>query len=36
VRNSHKTILVWGMLLFTFFLVWQLINPRAQDQKLAF
>jgi len=24
------------MLLFTFFLVWQLINPRAQDQKLAF
>jgi len=36
VRNSHKTILVWAMLLFTFFLVWQLINPRAQDQKLAF
>ena len=36
MRNSHKTILVWGMLLFTFFLVWQLINPRAQDQKLAF
>jgi cell division protease FtsH len=24
------------MLLFTFFLVWQLINPRAADQKLAF
>ena len=36
MRNSHKTILVWAMLLFTFFLVWQLINPRAQDQKLAF
>jgi len=36
VRNSHKTILVWAMLLFTFFLVWQLINPRAPDQKLAF
>jgi len=36
VRNSHKTILVWAMLLFTFFLVWQLINPRTTDQKLAF
>jgi len=36
VRHSHKTILVWAMLLFTFFLVWQLINPRAADQKLAF
>jgi cell division protease FtsH len=36
VRNSHKTILVWAMLLFTFFLVWQLINPRATDQKMAF
>jgi cell division protease FtsH len=24
------------MLLFTFFLVWQLINPRATDQKMAF
>jgi cell division protease FtsH len=24
------------MLLFTFFLVWQLINPRAAEQKLAF
>jgi cell division protease FtsH len=24
------------MLLFTFFLVWQLINPRTTDQKLAF
>ena len=36
MRNSHKTILVWAMLLFTFFLVWQLINPRATDQKLAF
>ena len=36
MRHSHKTILVWAMLLFTFFLVWQLINPRAADQKLAF
>ncbi len=36
MRNSHKTILVWAMLLFTFFLVWQLINPRATDQKMAF
>ena len=36
MRHSHKTILVWAMLLFTFFLVWQLINPRAAEQKLAF
>jgi cell division protease FtsH len=36
VRNSHKTILVWVMLLFTFFLVWSLINQRSPDQKLAF
>ena len=36
MRHSHKTILVWAMLLFTFFLVWQLINPRAVEQKLAF
>jgi cell division protease FtsH len=36
VRHSHKTILVWVMLLFLFFLVWQLFNPRPTEQRLAF
>jgi len=36
VRHSHKTVLVWVMLLFTFFLVWKLINPPVTEQRMAF
>jgi len=36
VRNSHKTILVWMMMIFAFIIVWQLINPRQTEQPMAF
>ena len=36
MRNSHKTILVWVMMIFAFIVVWQLINPRQVEQQLTF
>ncbi len=36
MRNSHKTILVWMMMIFAFIIVWQLINPRQTEQPMAF
>jgi cell division protease FtsH len=36
VRNSHKTVLVWVMMIFAFIVVWQLINPRQVEQPLTF
>ena len=36
MRNSHKTILVWVMMIFAFIVVWQLINPRQVEQQLNF
>jgi cell division protease FtsH len=36
VRNSHKTLLVWVMMIFAFIVVWQLINPRQVEQQLTF
>ncbi|HEY5284297.1 MAG TPA: hypothetical protein VIM14_16010, partial [Polyangia bacterium] len=36
MRNSHKTILVWVMMIFAFIVVWQLINPRQVEQPLTF
>jgi cell division protease FtsH len=36
VRNSHKTVLVWVMMIFAFIVVWQLINPRQVEQQLTF
>jgi cell division protease FtsH len=36
VRNSHKTVLVWVMMIGAFILVWQFINPRQVEQQLTF
>jgi cell division protease FtsH len=36
VRNSHKTVLVWVMMIFAFIVVWQLINPRQVEQQMTF
>jgi hypothetical protein len=36
VRNSHKTVLVWVMMIFAFIVVWQLINPRQVEQPMMF
>ena len=36
MRNSHKTVLVWVMMIFAFIIVWQLINPRQMEQQLTF
>jgi cell division protease FtsH len=36
VRNSHKTVLVWVMMIFAFIVVWQLINPKQVEQPLTF
>jgi cell division protease FtsH len=36
VRNSHKTVLVWVMMIFAFIIVWQLINPRQVEQQMTF
>jgi cell division protease FtsH len=36
VRNSHKTVLVWVMMIFAFIVVWQLINPRQGEQQMTF
>ena len=36
MRNSHKTVLVWVMMIFAFIVVWQLINPRQGEQQMTF
>jgi cell division protease FtsH len=36
VRQSHKTFLVWVMLIFAFLVVWQLFNQRQGETKLPF
>ena len=36
MRNSHKTLLVWGMMILAFVVVWQFINPRQGEQPLTF
>ena len=36
MRQSHKTFLVWVMLIFAFLVVWQLFNTRQPETKLAF
>ena len=36
MRNSHKTVLVWVMMIGAFVLVWQFINPRQVEQQLMF
>jgi cell division protease FtsH len=36
VRQSHKTFLVWVMLIFAFLVVWQLFNQRSAETKLPF
>jgi cell division protease FtsH len=36
VRQSHKTFLVWVMLILAFVVVWQLFNPHPQEAKVAF
>jgi cell division protease FtsH len=36
VRQSHKTFLVWVMLIFAFLVVWQLFNTRTPETKLPF
>jgi cell division protease FtsH len=36
VRQSHKTFLVWVMLIFAFLVVWQLFNQRPSEDKIPF
>jgi cell division protease FtsH len=36
VRQSHKTFLVWVMLILAFVVVWQLFNPHTPESKVAF
>jgi cell division protease FtsH len=36
VRQSHKTFLVWVMLIFAFLVVWQLFNQRPNEAKVPF
>jgi cell division protease FtsH len=36
VRQSHKTFLVWVMLIFAFLVVWQLFNQRPNEGKIPF
>jgi cell division protease FtsH len=36
VRQSHKTFLVWVMLIFAFLVVWQLFNQRPNEAKIPF
>jgi cell division protease FtsH len=36
VRQSHKTFLVWVMLILAFLVVWHLFSQRTPDSKVAF
>ncbi|HXU79799.1 MAG TPA: AAA family ATPase, partial [Polyangia bacterium] len=36
MRQSHKTFLVWVMLILAFVVVWQLFNPHTPEKKEAF
>jgi cell division protease FtsH len=36
VRQSHKTFLVWVMLIFAFLVVWQLFNQRPSEDRIPF
>ncbi len=37
MRQSHKTVLVWIMLIFAFVVMWQILNnQRAEEKRILF